>query len=98
MSSRAPSLESFRVLDACVRHANFTRAAAELGVTPAAVSLRIRDLEADLGVALFVRRGPQVAATAQASAIAAATAQGLDGIRAAVAAARSGSAPLRLTG
>ena len=97
MPSRAPPLESFRVLDACVRHANFTRAAAELGVTPAAVSLRIRDLEADLGVALFVRRGPRVTATAQAASIAAATAQGLSGIRAAVAAARSGSAPIRLT-
>jgi len=97
MAARLPPLESFRVLDACVRHANFTRAAAELGVTPAAVSLRMRDLEADLGVPLFVRHGPRVAATSQAVAIAAAAAQGLAAIAGAVAAARPGSAPIRLT-
>ncbi|WP_229726880.1 LysR family transcriptional regulator [Sphingomonas alpina] len=63
MQRRPPSLESLRVFEACVRNASFTRAAAELGVTPSAVSLRIRDLEADMGVTLFVRAGPRVIAT-----------------------------------
>ncbi|HWU79229.1 MAG TPA: LysR family transcriptional regulator, partial [Caulobacter sp.] len=57
MQRRLPPLESLRVFEACVRTASFTRAAVELGVTPSAVSLRIRDLEAEMGVALFHRAG-----------------------------------------
>lgn len=63
MSRRLPSLESLRVFEACARHMNFTRAASELGVTPTAVSLRIRDLEADLGRRLFRRTGPRLSLT-----------------------------------
>lgn len=37
-----------------------TRAASELGVTPGAVSLHVRDLEAALGVALFERKARQL--------------------------------------
>ena len=53
-----------------MRHGNFTRAAAELGVTPTAVSLRIRDLEAELGAELFHRSGPRIAATEAGAALA----------------------------
>src|SRR4030095_1072133 len=70
MSKRLPSLESLRFVEACVRHGNFTRAAAELGVTPTAVSLRIRDLEAELGAKLFHRSGPRIAATKAGVAVA----------------------------
>jgi len=66
MRSKLPPLESLRFLEACVRHENMTRAAIELGVTPAAVSLRIRDLEAELGGALFTRAGPKITATKDA--------------------------------
>lgn len=66
MRSKLPPLESLRFLEACVRHENMTRAAIELGVTPAAVSLRIRDLEAELGVSLFTRAGPKITATKDA--------------------------------
>lgn len=40
----------------CVaRHKNFRRAAAELGVTPSAISQTVRALEARIGAALFIR-------------------------------------------
>jgi LysR family glycine cleavage system transcriptional activator len=81
---RPPPLESLRVLEASVRTASFTRAAAELGVTPSAVSLRIRDLEAQLGVTLFHRAGPRVVASPAARALAAKLAKALGLMRAAV--------------
>jgi LysR family glycine cleavage system transcriptional activator len=43
------------VFEAAARHENFTRAAAELGMTQAAVSYQIRLLEERLGVPLFLR-------------------------------------------
>ena len=48
-----PPLESLRILEACVSAGSFARAAERLCLTPAAVSLRIRTLEADLGQSLF---------------------------------------------
>lgn len=50
-----PPLASLRVFEAAARHENFTLAAAELGMTQAAVSYQIRLLEERLGVPLFVR-------------------------------------------
>lgn len=60
MAVRLPSLESLRTFDVCARHGNFSRAAAELCLTPAAVSQRIRALEADIGRRLFIRSGPRI--------------------------------------
>lgn len=60
------SLESLRVLAECVRSGTFAGAAATLFLTPAAVSLRIRTLELELGKRLFVRRGRRVTPTADA--------------------------------
>ena len=97
MPKRLPALESLRVLEAGVRHANFTRAAAELGVTPAAISLRIRDLEAELGVRLFRRSGPNVTPTEAGTALAARMAQALGLIRSAVDDCRGAAEPLRVT-
>lgn len=51
----APPLSALRVFEAAARHASFARAAAELHVTPAAVSQQMRALEDRLGVKLFVR-------------------------------------------
>lgn len=48
-------LEVFRFFDAAGRHESFARAARELGVTPGAVSHRVRVLERHLGEALFER-------------------------------------------
>ena len=54
-STGVPPLEWLRVFEAAARLGNFTAAAQELNLTQAAVSQRIRNLEARLGVALFVR-------------------------------------------
>jgi LysR family glycine cleavage system transcriptional activator len=64
-----PSLDSLRVLSACVRHGNFSRAAAELRITPTAVSQRMRALEERLGAKLFRRHGPKLTTTARARAL-----------------------------
>ncbi len=66
-----PPLESLRILAACVKCGGFAAAAGNLFLTPAAVSLRIRTLERELGKALFVRRGPRVMPTGAAIALAA---------------------------
>lgn len=58
-----PSLDTFRIFDAAARHLSFKSAAAELHITPAAVSQRIRQLEAELGMSLFRRLTRQIALT-----------------------------------
>lgn len=53
---RLPSLDSLQVFAVAARHLSFTAAAAELHRTQSAVSRRIKDLEAEIGVPLFHRR------------------------------------------
>ncbi len=50
-----PSLTSLSVFEAAARHLSFKQAAAELNVTPGAVSRQIKGLERETGVPLFVR-------------------------------------------
>ena len=69
MPKSLPPLESLRVLATCVRLGNFSRAAAELGITPTAVSQRVRTLEAQIGVTLFRRHGPRLITTDRARAL-----------------------------
>ena len=57
---RLPPLPAIRVFEAAARHENFTQAAAELGMTQAAVSYQIRLLEERLGVPLFIRSKQRV--------------------------------------
>ena len=54
--SRLPPLNSLKAFEAVARHMSVKRAAAELNVTPAAVSHQVRSLEDHLGVALFRRQ------------------------------------------
>lgn len=49
-------LNALRAFEASARHLSFTRAAAELYVTQAAISHQVKGLEARLGVRLFSRR------------------------------------------
>ena len=56
-------LSAIRVFEAAARHASFTRAADELGITQAAVSWQVKALETRLGQKLFVRRTREVALT-----------------------------------
>ncbi|MCR5876416.1 LysR family transcriptional regulator [Phenylobacterium sp. J426] len=58
------------MFEACARNGSFTRAAAELGVSPAAVSQRMRNLQLDLGVPLFERHGPRISLTADGARLA----------------------------
>ena len=50
-----PPLDGLRFFESAGRHQSFVRAAAEFGVTPAAVAHRVRMLEKHLGDALFER-------------------------------------------
>ena len=52
---RLPPLTAVRAFEAAARTENFTAAAAELGLTQAAVSYQVKALEERLGAALFVR-------------------------------------------
>lgn len=54
--SHLPPLAAIRVFEAAARHRNFTTAAAELGMTQAAVSYQIKVLEERVGATLFLRR------------------------------------------
>lgn len=69
MPQRLPALGLFRTFEAAARHLSFKKAAAELHVTPAAVSQQMRTLEAQLGVALFVRLTRAMALTAPGAAL-----------------------------
>ncbi|WP_460273605.1 LysR family transcriptional regulator [Celeribacter sp. ULVN23_4] len=51
-----PSLGDLSCFEATARHLSFKDAAAELNVTPAAVSHRIKSLEQDLGQPMFTRK------------------------------------------
>ncbi|NZA26571.1 LysR family transcriptional regulator [Luteimonas sp. SJ-92] len=65
MSRRLPSLSALRAFEAAARLGSAKRAAGELSVTPAAISHQLRQLEEELGQALFVRRPRQLLPTPQ---------------------------------
>jgi len=52
---RQGALDGVEAFLSVARHRNFRRAAAELGVTPSAISQAVRTLEARVGAALFIR-------------------------------------------
>src|ERR1700712_475959 len=60
---RLPPLAAVRVFEAAARHENFTSAAAELGMTQAAVSYQVKLLEERLGPPLFRREKRRVVLT-----------------------------------
>ncbi|MBI5259755.1 MAG: LysR family transcriptional regulator [Burkholderiales bacterium] len=57
------TLRQLRIFAAAARHLNFARAAAELHLTPPAVSMQIKELETEVGLPLFDREGRQVSLT-----------------------------------
>ena len=57
------SINGIRVFEAAARLSNFAEAAAELNVTPAAVSQQIKKIENRLGVQLFERTGRSIKLT-----------------------------------
>lgn len=77
-------LDAIRVFEATARLNSFTRAAQALGMTQAAVSWRIRDLEQRLGVTLFLRETRQVSLTLEGQRLASAASEALNLLRRAV--------------
>ncbi|MDF0606254.1 LysR substrate-binding domain-containing protein [Neisseriaceae bacterium TC5R-5] len=67
---KLPSLNALRVFEEVACHRSFNRAAVALNVTQGAVSRQIRQLEQDLGVALFVRTPQGLAITEAGGALA----------------------------
>jgi LysR family glycine cleavage system transcriptional activator len=57
---RLPPLSAIRAFEAAGRHENFSRAADELGLTQAAISYQVRQLEDRVGRPLFVREKGRV--------------------------------------
>ncbi|EME70221.1 transcriptional regulator [Paramagnetospirillum caucaseum] len=66
MRRRLPPLRALHAFEAAARHLSFARAAEEMGVTPAAISQQIKQLEDILGVALF-HRGARLSLTRPAA-------------------------------
>jgi LysR family glycine cleavage system transcriptional activator len=60
-----PGTRALRTLVSAGRHLNFTRAADELGLTPAAVSYQIKEIEDQVGAKLFVRSSRSIHMTAE---------------------------------
>ncbi|MBF5054793.1 LysR family transcriptional regulator [Alcanivorax sp. 521-1] len=62
---KLPSLSALRAFEAAARHRSAKKAAQELSVTPTAISHQIRQLEEQLGLALFIRKPRQLELTVQ---------------------------------
>ena len=77
LRGRLPPANSLVTFEAAARHLNFTRAAAELTVTQAAVSRLVQLLEDNVGVPLFERRPRGLALTAAGQRLHAAVTMGL---------------------
>lgn len=60
---RQGALDGVEAFLSVARHRNFRKAAAELGVTPSAISQAVRTLEARVGAALFIRTTRSVGLT-----------------------------------
>jgi LysR family glycine cleavage system transcriptional activator len=81
----------------CVSVGSFAGAADRLALTPAAVSLRIRTLEAELGQPLFTRVGRRVVPTPAAVTLASRVRHALDGVNDALDEFQAATTPLRVT-
>lgn len=86
---RLPPLNALRVFEAAARHQNFTLAAAELGMTQAAVSYQVKALEDRVGAALFVRAKGRVRLTPTGERLLPPLIQAFDAIEAAFAVTRA---------
>lgn len=97
MQRRLLPLSQLRAFEAAARHRSFKRAAGELGVTPAAISHQVRELEASLGVVLFERRIREVVPTQAATSLQPVLSQGFDAFADALEALRERAAPASVT-
>ncbi|MCF6444356.1 transcriptional regulator GcvA [Nereida sp. MMG025] len=82
MPDRLPPLTALRAFEAAARHMSFAAAAAELNVTPAALSYQIKALETDLGTPVFHRLNRAVELTEAGRALAPGVTDGFSAIAA----------------
>lgn len=73
-------LHQIQAFDAAARHLSFTRAARELNVLGPAVGRQVAQLEADLGVILFLRTKPRLTLTDEGAQLARAVAAGFEAL------------------
>lgn len=88
-----PPLTALRAFEAAARHLSFKHAAAELSLTPTAISHQIRQLEDRIGVRLFVRGTRRVDLTPAGQSLFPALRDGFDAMARAVQAVRPGTRP-----
>jgi LysR family glycine cleavage system transcriptional activator len=86
---KLPPLHALRAFEAAARRLSFKDAAAELSVTPTAVSHQIRQLEDLLGVRLFERRSRAIALTPQGKVLYPVLRDGFDGFALAISSLKS---------
>jgi LysR family transcriptional regulator, glycine cleavage system transcriptional activator len=96
-SSRLPSLDLLKGFEAAARRLSFTLAGEELHLTQSAVSRQIKELEGQLGVALFERRHRALALTEAGRVLLPAAVQVLGAMRAATERLRELSGARRLS-
>ena len=82
-------MQTLRAFEAAARNENYSAAAEELGVTHGAVSHRIRELEQQLGVTLFRRKGRSMLPSREAVTLLAQVREALNLLERAVPAARA---------
>ncbi|MGO4337042.1 LysR substrate-binding domain-containing protein [Labrys sp. KB_33_2] len=63
MKRTLPGTRALKTFEAAGRHLNFTRAAEEVGLTPAAVSYQVKEIEEQLGLVLFARTSRRIQLT-----------------------------------
>lgn len=100
MQRMLPGTRALRTFEAAGRYLNFTRAAEELGLTPAAVSYQIKEIEEQLEVVLFTRSSRRIQLTAAGAMLLEATSEALENLHRAASRARKmarGTAHLRLS-
>lgn len=90
MKSRLPPLNALRAFEAAGRHASFKKAAAELHLTPAAISHQVKALEDYLGIRLFQRRNRALELTDAAKECLPTLTEGFDRLSQAIARMRAG--------
>ena len=95
-----PGTRALRTLISAGKHLNFTRAADELGLTPAAVSFQIKEIEDQIGVKLFTRTSRTIRLTEAGILLCDASSEALDLMSRAISRAHKaarGTAQLKVT-
>ncbi|AZO21006.1 transcriptional regulator GcvA [Mesorhizobium sp. M1E.F.Ca.ET.045.02.1.1] len=100
MARLLPGTRALRTFEAAARRLNFTRAADELGLTPAAVSHQIKEIEEQLDLVLFTRTSRTIRLTEAGNVLHEASIDALDLLNRAVSRARKmtrGTSLLKVT-